>query len=1712
MKSTNIFVLALALVSMLVLNVGGVLAVHNSEAMLTPQWSPANSHVDYNVQFCKMSGDTVNEVRIYKNYDGSQFYTQFECVDTPGWEKLNISTYPACFYVADDTSPNYNPLDVNGECQNFAFSAHSPVSNSTNCNLAWKFETRDVNYEWKFLYNTTSVDDVEPKIIKTLGEPKVVKGGETWITQNTPITIEAYDQGNCSISGLTYCEYRYDVDGVEKLPWTKIVWDQITDTNQPHYKFTFHYNEDSKHKLEVRCFDVAKNMAYHTQEERVDTEHPTTAKTYGTPSFPDGINTDAPYPHFITTKTPITLTPVDPDPTKEGCNIGVEKTWWYDTVVNEKYCENQAACEAWDECVTPYDPCECKPNNNPQCVEDIQKICKKPLPDVCDELWSKLGYKSYEDCVALITWEDCVEKLVNDRETGCVSCDCEENWQLYRGPFYKPEESCHIIQFFSVDELGNKEPVQRQCVYVENKPPKVWKETGSPKIDDSGVKFTTSGTGTAGWSTEQSHSGSYSAKLTTITSTDQGRATLPFSGVLSDITSFSYWDYTVNGGTYGQLAIWPSIYLDANDDGNWDYYIQAEPIYTYGNPILNTWQQYDAYNMKWESAEGPDCPYSAPTLGQYISGAAASMTCPSGVVPFASRGYGSLKIIKIDMRAGYGGPWPNFVGYTDNVEINGNKVLSEASWWVTKNTPIDLYCEDLGEHPVDNVKIWYRIWDDVSGKWTGWVDPPEHKQIKFTEDSVHKIQYYCEDALGNSDGTMENPYEQTYHVDTTPPEITKTMLGTQGVDYLGACPPVNPSEECFVADNDRGGIHVDVTDGGTVCHVDNSVCTIEVRWHNNPQEPSGYTVVYRDEFGENGLDYKFKEDSTHEVVINCKDALGNEMAEDIETFLVDSTPPVTTKTYGDPHHPDNINLPGPYPHYITSNTPITLAANDMKVGVYKTYWSSTLIADDRYCYSEGSGCKYYNGPLNGTVNEYTGPFKIGEESCHVIEFYSVDKLGNAETPKRQCIFVDNKAPVTDKDVGMPKVVIGDKTYISQLTQVNLSCKDQLPHPSDHVALWYRYKVSDDCVNWGQWTTQGCTDGVYDGWCDSPVAAENPVVNKTIHFPSDSCHYIEYYCTDILGNNETVKSEIDVVDKKAPEITTTIVGPSHVIGEKTYIDGVTLIHVVANDPLPHPVDSVTCTWSYTLDTSTQPYYNDTTGKHNGWSPYMPAPFDINFPEETKHVLTVKCEDALDNENTSVSTYYVDKTPPVTTKTYGLPFFKNQSGVDWITSQTLITLTVEDAGLHKSGVKELNYRYAIVPDIYCENANLCAAGVAIVKAYDKASPLLYSDGVWKYTFTIPEESCHMIEFYAVDNVEKPEPVNRQCVFVDNSAPTPAKKVGDPKEKWTPGLNGDPVSYYYPEANERCWKSGNPIECWQVTTMTPITLDCVDAQPHPVDHEQACFKVQWDGDDVTGQYCTDKSLTTDGYCCVSKEMEFHFTKTSEHELEYYCVDALGNKGAKIDIEKFKVEDTSFNIEINKKWNLISTPVFLLDNSMDKVFEDVPGCAKAVWTYDAVNKQWHVYTPDGNAGNDDLTTMAPGDGYWVLANKTCTLTIGGSLMRPGPSNQANKTIVPGWNLIGYYGNQNTFGDGLLEYNGPNLWILAAGKNAQCSLYSLGEDILDKEFTGLYTYWEPDNPNQWKPLSTMNIMNPGAGYWLAVPQGGLYTPSTACGGGPMVA
>jgi len=376
------------------------------------------------------------------------------------------------------------------------------------------------------------------------------------------------------------------------------------------------------------------------------------------------------------------------------------------------------------------------------------------------------------------------------------------------------------------------------------------------------------------------------------------------------------------------------------------------------------------------------------------------------------------------------------------------------------------------------------------------------------------------------------------------------------------------------------------------------------------------------------------------------------------------------------------------------------------------------------------------------------------------------------------------------------------------------------------------------------------------------------------------------------------------------------------------------------------------------------------------------------------------------------------------------------------------------------------------------------------------------VYEQPFTLPEDSIHELEYYSIDTVcDVNEPANYEIDIVDNQAPEPNKIVGEPKEEW------DGLSAVFYDLEQFC---SEPDNCWKVTLKTPISLDCTDPEPHPVDNERVCFYVELDADDATPEYCEeyqgDYNANGDGYCCMGSTVEeFYFLEESEHNLKYYCIDELGNKG-EADDEKFKVGGKTFEIILNKKWNLISVPFRLMDSDPEKVFEDIDENIHSVWGYDAVTGQWFVFNP-GMPGISNLAEILPGWGYWVAAlDDNVKLVLGGSLLEPivvPPS----KDLAAGWNLIGYYGAewQEIV---QLPYCGSEQEV-GAGP-VYCTLGSLVDT--QQGFPRWGSLWNYVNCGQdnayWAANSICgeeNKMYAGKGYWIEMDVTDIYTIATVC-------
>jgi hypothetical protein len=132
-------------------------------------------------------------------------------------------------------------------------------------------------------------------------------------------------------------------------------------------------------------------------------------------------------------------------------------------------------------------------------------------------------------------------------------------------------------------------------------------------------------------------------------------------------------------------------------------------------------------------------------------------------------------------------------------------------------------------------------------------------------------------------------------------------------------------------------------------------------------------------------------------------------------------------------------------------------------------------------------------------------------------------------------------------------------------------------------------------------------------------------------------------------------------------------------------------------------------------------------------------------------------------------FVDKTPPEITKEYIGPQIPDPIDDEpyphYISPTTSIVLDATDQDPHPSGLSHFEYRVSLVNDNACESENICNQQTGTGEFMQGGE------------FQINEESCHLIEAKAIDNVGKSSEL-KQCVFVDARPPEIEKTVSDPK----------------------------------------------------------------------------------------------------------------------------------------------------------------------------------------------------------------------------------------------------------------------------------------------------------------------------------------------
>ena len=215
--------------------------------------------------------------------------------------------------------------------------------------------------------------------------------------------------------------------------------------------------------------------------------------------------------------------------------------------------------------------------------------------------------------------------------------------------------------------------------------------------------------------------------------------------------------------------------------------------------------------------------------------------------------------------------------------------------------------------------------------------------FNITTEGTIIIYYNSTDHAGN----METTQTAIIQIDKTPP-TTDLTLGPHYIDEVGTIYVTAATEFMLTATDAISGV------AQTSYRINGSA------W-----------IPYDGPFTLVGLD------GTYYIDYNSTDIAGNMEPTTTAIVILDTTPPLTTLTIGDPKYVSDIT-------YVTPETPFTLEADDeLGSGVYSIAY------------------RIYNSTYDSGWLLYTEPFYLTSltDGVYSIEFTSIDNLGNMEVPQ-----------------------------------------------------------------------------------------------------------------------------------------------------------------------------------------------------------------------------------------------------------------------------------------------------------------------------------------------------------------------------------------------------------------------------------------------------------------------------------------------------------------------------------------------------------------------------------------------------------------------------------------------------------------------------------------------------------------------------------------
>ncbi|MEK6335637.1 MAG: PQQ-binding-like beta-propeller repeat protein [Acidobacteriota bacterium] len=293
-------------------------------------------------------------------------------------------------------------------------------------------------------------------------------------------------------------------------------------------------------------------------------------------------------------------------------------------------------------------------------------------------------------------------------------------------------------------------------------------------------------------------------------------------------------------------------------------------------------------------------------------------------------------------------------------------------------------------------------------------------------------------------------------------------------------------------------------------------------------------------------------------------------------------------------------------------TEIAVSGNSSN-GWYTDSVQVSLTATD----ATGSVANTFYTVDGGPVQTYANPFTVSGEGNHVISYWSVDAVGNAETHRSLTIKIDSSAPSTQ--LAVTGTAGNNGWYVGVSVQVVLAASDS----RSAVAATY-------------YTVDGGTTKTYTGSFTVSGNAE---------------HQILFWSVDIAGNTEIQQASTVKLDWVKPST-------QYAYGSLPASNGYYIT------PL-----QITLTASDNLSGVANTYYQIDSGPTQTYS----APFTIS--EDGNHVVRWWSVDVAGNTEDSFSrNIKVDTTVPVTTATLTGATVTN----GWSGTPVTVTLTAVENG--------------------------------------------------------------------------------------------------------------------------------------------------------------------------------------------------------------------------------------------------------------------------------------------------------------------------------------------------------------------------------------------------------------------------------------------------